>query len=61
MQISMVSAKGMLVNRESTSELPIKKSGCWLTTSLAKWTESFMVNTLVVRGLKVNTKGLSIL
>ena len=50
MQISMVSTKGMLVNRESTSKIPIKKSGYWLMTSLAKLKESFMVNTLVARG-----------
>ena len=35
LQISMVSYKG-IVNRESTSKLSIKQSGCWSTTFYAK-------------------------
>ena len=46
----------MLVNRESTSKLPIKRSCCWLTISSAKWKESLTVNSLVVKGFKIGTK-----
>ena len=35
-QISMASSEGMLVNREYTSKLPIKRS-CWSTISSTKW------------------------
>ena len=56
MQISIVSSKGMLVSREFTSKLPIKKSGRWSTISSAKWKESYTVNSLVVKGFKIGTK-----
>ena len=46
----------MLVNRESTSKVTIKKSGCWSTISAAKWKESFTVNSLVVKGFKIGAE-----
>ena len=46
----------MLANRESSSKLSTKKSGCWSTTSSAKWKESLMVNSLDIKGFKIGTK-----
>ena len=46
----------MFGNRESTSMLPIKKSGCWSTTSSAKWKESFEVNSLAAKSFKIGSK-----
>ena len=46
----------MLVNRESTSKIITKESGCWLTISLAKWKESFMMTSLVGKGFEIGTK-----
>ena len=41
---------------ESTSKLPIKKSGCWSTISSTKWKESFTLNSLDVKSFKISTK-----
>ena len=46
----------MLVNRESTSKLPIKRLCCWSTISLAKWKESLTVDSFFVKGFKISTK-----
>ena len=46
----------MLVNRESTSKLPIKRSCCWSTISSAKFKESLTANSVVVKGFKIGTK-----
>ena len=47
-QIFIVSSRGILVNRESTSKLPIIKLLFWLTISSAKQKESFTENSLAV-------------
>ena len=49
----MASSEVILVNRELTSKLPIKKSGCLLTISSAKRNKSFRVNSLVVKDFKI--------
>ena len=59
-QILMFSSKDMLLNKESTSEIPIKKSGCWSKIFSAKWKVSFTVNSLVVKGFKIGPKILQI-
>ena len=51
-QISMVSSKGILVNKESTSRLAMcNLESCWQIYS-AKWNESMTVNSLAVEGVK---------
>ena len=46
----------MLVNRESTSKLPIKRSLCRSKISSEKWKESSTVNSFVVKDFKIGTK-----
>ena len=51
-QISMVSFRGIFVNKESTSRLAMCKLGsCWQISS-AKWNESVAVYSLSVEGVK---------
>ena len=49
--ISVVSSKGMLVNRESTPKIKLL-----IKILSPKWQESFAVNSPVVTGLKIGTK-----
>ena len=53
--MSIVSSSGMLVKRELTSTLTIKNSESFSTISLAKANESFTVNSLLVKDLKIST------
>ena len=59
-QIPMVSSKGILVNKVSTSILAMcKLESCWQISS-AKWNESITVNSLAVEGVKNFSKNLLI-
>ena len=55
-KILMLSSKGKLVNRESISKLPIKRSCCWLTISSENLKKFLTVYSLVVKGFKFGTK-----
>ena len=56
----MVSSKGILVNKVSTSILAMcKLESCWQISS-AKWNESITVNSLAVEGVKNFSKNLLI-
>ena len=51
-QISLLSFRGIFVNKESTSRLVMCKSeSCWQISS-AKWNESMTVYWLAVEGVK---------
>ena len=52
-QISTVSAKGMLVKRESTSRLAIVRAGSCKRASVANENESFAVYLLLVYSFKM--------
>ena len=58
-QIFIVSARGILVNRESTSKLPIIRLLFWLTISSAKQKEPFTENSLAVIEASLGTKYLA--
>ena len=53
--ISVVSSKGMLVNRESTPKIKLL-----IKILSPKWQESFAVNSPVVTGLKIGTKNFGV-
>ena len=55
----MVSSRGILVNNESTSRLPMKSLLSWCTISSAKAKESFTVNSLKVIEESLRTKNLA--
>ena len=54
--MSIVSSRGVLVKRESTSRLPIKNSKSCSTVSSAQANESFIVYSLLVKDFKVGTR-----
>ena len=60
-QISIVSSRGMFVNNESTSKLPIKRELSFSTISFANEKESLTVNSLDVIELIFGTKNFAIL
>ena len=55
----MVSSKGILVKRESTSRLAIYSWESCFRISSAKANESLTVNSLDVKGAKMGTKNLA--
>ena len=56
MQFSMVSSNGILVKRLSTSKLSMVQLASKLATSSANQSESWTVNSLTVKGDKIETK-----
>ena len=57
--LSIVSPKGMLVNRLSTSKLPIRFLELSFLTSLANENESWTVYSFSVKGFKIGTRNLA--
>ena len=57
--MSIVSSKGMLVKRESTSSLPKKNSESCSTISPARANESFTHDSLLVKDFKIGTRNLA--
>ena len=55
-QISIVSSRGVFVNKESTPNNAMYKSGFWLRTSVAKEQESLHTNLLMVNGEIIGTR-----
>ena len=53
--MSIVSSSGMLVNKESTSRLPIKSAGSCSTISSAKANKLFTVYLLLAKDFKIDT------
>ena len=53
--MSIVSSSGMLVNKESTSRLPIKSARSCSTISSAKANKSFTVYLLLAKDFKIDT------
>ena len=60
-RVSMLSksksmSKSMLVNRESTFKLPIKKSEFWSMIFSAIWKVFFTVKSIIAKDFKIGTK-----
>ena len=54
--MSIVSSSGVLVNKESISQLPIKTSESCSTISSAKASVSFTVYSSIVKDFKIDTR-----